>query len=280
MPRFAQEDSHEAEGHTYGVYLCEGDPELVPDLAARVKELYLGAPDRELSRTLENALEGLDTVVSTDFIGEMIQQMAEAVVPPPGTAPELAPQLDIARNELAEVIAYEAVDQVHGAVIPALRVREKESPLPSRGLDLLAFVQEGDDLTLLVTEVKASSDAASPPGVVESGESCLDAQTRAIIGNAQRILAELVWARKHASPETQDLVTQAIILHGLGELRLSASPVLLRPRSALGADDFGCFRADAGRYDPATVRFIVVVIEEELDELSEAVYSSARAAAA
>jgi hypothetical protein len=42
-------------------------------------------------------------------------------------------------------------------------------------------------------------------------------------------------------------------------------------------DDFGAFATDPGAFSPATVRFCVLRVEGNLEDLAKAVYDSARA---
>jgi hypothetical protein len=162
MPTFDAVDPfpiHDGD-HSYGVWDCGALPggDLADELAAEVRELYVD-PDR-LRAALETALGDAGDGAGMAALGDAVQRITAAAIPEPLT--HTVPQLDVARNEVAEVIANLALTAVHGSVVPASRIRHKEiSGAPSRGRDLLAI--DAEPLTAVVGEVKASADEASPP---------------------------------------------------------------------------------------------------------------------
>lgn len=265
--------------HRFSVYDCVGDAAgaLSDQLATRVRNLYVDP--EELKEVLLRAATGLDDVADPALLDALVQQVTKAVVPEPGVVAQgQPPHLDLARNEVAEVIAYEAVESIHGAVIPAQRIREKEVPgLPTRGLDLLALILL-PTLKLLVAEVKASSAAESPPAVVSSGVASLHAQTKALVADTERLIRELNWSLKHCpDEELKTQVAAALLRLAMNDLPIVAVPVLVRPLHLHGADDFGCFRTSPDQYPPATVHFCLARIEGTLEALAQDVYTKARA---
>jgi hypothetical protein len=213
-------------------------------------------------------------IVDTRPIEDAIERVLTAAIPKPGVHP--VPQLDVARNELAEALAHLALPSLHGTVIPAPRIENKEIPsAPARGLDLLGL--EDLPLVAVISETKASDEAASPPAVVGSGATSLRGQFMRFLGAKDRLLVELNFALKHAKPEHQPLIGRAVMAHVQGTLALVAAPVLVRPRDRRSASDFGTFRENPDEFAPARVRFILLVIEGTLDDLARAVYERARA---
>lgn len=265
--------------HRFATYDCVASAgDLVDELAERVRRLYVDPT--ELHDALAQAVSGLEDVADTERLHELLERVTTAVVPTPSTNPDMPAHLDLARNEIAEVIAYEAVEKIHGAVIPAERIREKEVPgLPTRGLDLLGLLPP-PTLSLVVSEVKASSSAASPPGVVGSGKDSLHSQTKAMVQDLDRLLVELNWCLKHCrDDELRGLVAQAMLLISFGQLPIVAVPVLVRPADKQQSpSDYGCFRDDPSGYPPAAIQFCVARIEGTLEELAAAVYEKARTA--
>jgi hypothetical protein len=274
VPRFSLHDRREHDDHRFEAYNCEAEgANLVEELGAAVQALYVD-PAGLRDRLLEAAAD-IDGVADVDEIRAAIAGVADAAVPEAGV--RLAqPQLDMARNELGEVIAYDVLEKVCGGVLPAKRVRQKETPtLPSRGLDALALAENGQ-LALLASEVKSSDDDASPPGVVGAGDSSLHAQSLSLLGSPGRLLVELNWAFKHAEADRQAIVARAILLYTRGDLPIVIVPVLVRPARCHGNRDFGIFENDPGSLAPATVQFCVVRLSDELDDLAQAVYRQAR----
>jgi hypothetical protein len=274
MPTFSAVDPFpERDGeHLFGVWDCgsEAGSDLVDELAAEVRELYV-EPER-LRAALETALSDAGEGAGIVALKQAIQRVTEATIPEPLT--HAVPQLDLARNEVAEVIANLALTAIHGSVVPASRIRHKEiSGSPSRGRDILAL--DADPLMAVVGEVKASADEASPPSVVDTGESSLRAQLLRAGADSRRLDAELNWALKHAPPEYKMLVAKAIVAHVAGDLPIVVAPVLVRPRERHGINDFGSFREDPGQFEPACVRFCLLRVDGTLEDLANAVYERA-----
>ena len=260
--------------HTFAVYDCrDGDDTSMLDvLIELVRELYVD-PER-LQEVLTAAMNDAAGVVDPDAINEAIQRTLAAAIPEPGTHP--IPHLDVARNELAEALAHVALAELHGTVIPAPRIRNKEVPKqPARGRDLLGL--DDDPLVAVIGEIKASSEAASPPAVVGSGDNSIRAEFLTFLSIEDAVLTELNWALKHAKPEHHGLIARAILAHVANNLPLCAAPVLVRPAAHRGADDFGTFRDNPGEFAPARVRFSILTVDEELDALAKTVYDGARA---
>jgi hypothetical protein len=272
MPRFVALQKVENAPHTFSVCECLAERvDLADELAAVVREVYV-SPGR-LKEALTGALHDLGSVADVDALDRAVEQTLSAAIPQPGTHP--VPHLDVARNELAEIIAFLAVPELYGTVIPASRIRHKEVPgQPVRGLDLLGV--EDEPLTVVLGEVKASSSAQSPPSVVGDGDDSMRAQLRATVDDEQRLLAELNWALKHAPGEHRSLVARALLAHTCGHLQVAVAPTLVRPQGRGGEQDFGVFREDPDQFAPAHVRFSLLYVPGTLEDLANAVYERAR----
>lgn len=259
--------------HTFAVYDCRSGEghDLVAVLAQTVRELYVKAA--RLREVLIAAMSETGAIVETGRIEEAIKRTLAAAIPKPGVHP--IPQLDVARNELAEALTHLALPALHGTVIPAPRIENKEIPnAPARGLDLLGL--EDPPLVAVISETKASDEAASPPAVVGSGDTSLRGQFMRFLGAEDRLLAELNFALKHAKAEHHLLIGRAVMAQVQGTLALVAAPVLVRPMDRRGASDFGTFREQPGEFAPARVRFYLLVLDGTLDDLARAVYERAR----
>ncbi len=277
MVTFQLHQQDVAGDHRFSVYDCQtaSGTTLVEELADRVRDLY--ADPNELRDALEQGATGLDGIADVPALKALVEQVTKAVIPVPAANPTQPRHLDLARNEVAEVIAYEAVEGIYSAVIPAARIREKEVPgQPTRGLDLLALILE-PVLRLLVAEVKASSSPSSPPPVVGRGEDSLHSQTHGLVTNSDRLLRELTWSLKHCHNETlRAALGRAMLQLALHQLPIVAVPVLVRPVNRHGANDFGRFRDDPDQYSPATVDFCVARVDGTLEQLAGDVYVRAR----
>lgn len=259
--------------HTFSVYECRGngDEDLIGDLARTIRDLYVNTA--RLRQLLTAAVSETTAIIDTAPIEEAIERTVAASIPEPGVHP--VPQLDVARNELAEALAHVALSVIHGTVVPAPRIENKEIPEAlSRGLDLVGL--EEPLLRAVISETKASDEAASPPAVVGSGNSSLRGQFERFFVREDRILAELNFALKHGRSEHQLLIARAILAHVQGSLSLVVAPILVRPKDRRGNSDFGTFQSDPGQFSPALVRFCLLVVGQSLDDLASAVYERAR----
>lgn len=260
--------------HVFAVYACQAakGADLVAVLADTIRGLYVDVD--HLRDALTTAMNDASDVADPAPINQAIERTLAAAIPEPGTHP--IPHLDVARNELAEALAHLAWVEVHGTVIPASRIRNKEVPnQPSRGRDLLGLEQ--DPLVAVIGEIKASSEAVSPPGVVDDGDKSLRGQFLAFLAVKDAVLTELAWAMKHAAPENHGLIARAMLAHITHDLPVCAAPVLVRPVAARGEGDFGTFRESPEQFAPARVRFSILTLDGALDDLANAVYEAARA---
>ena len=274
--RFTNRLSEQQMHHKFRVYELEADEtELVEELAELVRGLYVDVGG--LGSDMKNALDGLGDIVDVTRLTELVDEVLEATIPSPNANPRQPRQLDLPRNELAEILAYEVASKIHSATIPATRVREKEIPgQPARGLDLLSIVDQ-NPVQLLVTEVKASESPASPPAVVCDGRNSLRQQTLSILGDRARLVRELTWAHKHCNPGDRRLVASTMVLLTLGQIQLVAAPVLVRSSACYARSDFGCFEDDPDEFVPAKVDFVILCLPGGIEELASNVYRRAGA---
>jgi hypothetical protein len=276
VPNFASHAQHDQDPHRFGVWDC-GDPDgqtLAEELGAFVRDLYV--EPKRLREILERSASDLEPTVASQRVSEAIDQSVAATVPEAGVHSE--PQLDMARNELAELLAYKALPDLYGIVVPARRIPHKDVPqLPVRGLDLLGVVVS-PELSIVLCEAKASTAAASPPGVVGDGDSSLRAQLLAFLEDREKIMRELTWVTRHAPTEAQETAGgQAMLAFAANVLPVIFVPLLLRPVNKHGADDFGVFTDDPDQFAPAKVWFCLLRVDEALETLAKKVYEVAAA---
>lgn len=120
-------------------------------------ELYLQGPvkarvtDAEFEADIAADLQALAT---TEMATAALESLLTAVVPP----------LDW---EIGEAMAECLLSDEHGACWPWNENRDRKTPRASLpGADIVGFLGEGDDTIFLFGEVKTSSHAANPPGVM------------------------------------------------------------------------------------------------------------------
>ncbi|MGW4168978.1 hypothetical protein ACWEGX_18835 [Streptomyces chartreusis] len=261
-------------GHTYECYDVCADDELIDEVARLVCELYVDPED--LITSLRSASADLDLVASENELTTLLDEVAESVIPQMNMGSR-AIHLQTPRNEVAEILAYDALQELHKVVIPASRIREKEvSGQPTRGVDIFALILH-PKVRAVISEVKASSDTATPPGVVGVGDDSMHAQTKKRLKDRKTLVAELNWAHKHTSDEMKVNVAKALILLSRNDAEPPvAAPVLVRPMERYRDTDFGCFKEAPEEYAPAQVRFLVLRLPSSLEDFANRVYARAR----
>lgn len=228
---------------------------------------------RMLSRHPVNALsfDGLDLAVE-----EVAKILRAATVPRYESG-----NFGVVRSDLAEVILGLVGETMYGSRYGYRSVSDRELvQRPGRGIDQIGVeIDESSDaeqattrLTLVLGEAKVSTEAKSPPGVVDRGNDCLRAQHLAHLNNRD-VTADKVWAasRQCADPDTQELLRIAAELFRYGiddKIRVVAASLLVRPGTARTPRDFGTFHTASADYQPADIRFLLVRLPGDIDEFA------------
>ncbi|MYX45663.1 hypothetical protein GTW59_32145 [Streptomyces sp. SID89] len=244
------------------------------EVARLVCELYVD-PETWID-SLRKASADLGTVAADEEISQLLNEVAGSVVPQMNMQAKKI-HLQTPRNEVAEILAYDALRTLHRVFIPASRVREKEEDgMPTRGVDIFALIMH-PNVRAVISEVKASSDKSSPPGVVGVGDDSMHAQTKKRLKDRKTLMKELNWAHKHTTTEMKVEVAKALILLSKTNAEPPvAAPVLVRPVEQYRETDFGCFLESPDEYAPAQVRFLVLRLPGTLEDFANRVYARAR----
>ncbi|MGW4125878.1 hypothetical protein [Nocardia sp. NPDC004711] len=270
-----QQVSDESDGaHRYQCYDVEDDDDLIAEIARLVRDLYVD-PEQTLA-SLTQAASDLDTVVSADSLDQLLDDIRQAVIPqinPDATKIHL----ETPRNEVAEILAYDALKTIHNVVIPASRIKEKEVPgQPTRGLDIFGLWMH-PKMRSVICEVKASSARESPPKVVSGGGDSMHDQIKARVGSKKKLLEELTWSLKHADLSMKPHVAKAmIVLTQTSSPPPIAVPILVRAAGTYGKNDYGCFKTNPDEYKPADILFIILRLPSSIEEFADKVYKHAR----
>lgn len=289
MALFQIVESREADGgHVYLRLSPMSPATLADDLAARITGAYFDV-DTELQRLRDAAQElrlfqGEDLAPTDVEIAEALAELRDALLPAgwDGRRPK---HTDVQRSELAEIVASDVLMSQFATIIPASRVRHKEIPdQQARGADvigledLVGFTDEAPvgSLTLVLGEVKGSTAADSPPSVVAS----MAEKLKGLAGTRRALIQELTWLRDHADDEHAPVCARLLAAFLLNRLdhRILLAPVLLRATAVAAESDTGEFETSPSSFDPSRIRFVSVVVDEDLFELAAAAYLKARAA--
>ncbi|HEY4023840.1 MAG TPA: hypothetical protein VGM75_34510 [Pseudonocardiaceae bacterium] len=214
------------------------------------------------------------TALSFDGLDLAVDEVARILRA--ATVPHYEPgNFGVVRSDLAEVILGLIGEQLYGSRYGYRSVTDRELvQRPGRGIDQIGVEidQAATRLTLVLGEAKVSTEQKSPPGVVDRGGDCLRAQHLAHLHNRD-VTADKVWAasRRCADPETQELLRLAAELfrrHLDDKIRVVASSLMVRPSTARTPRDFGTFHTASADFRPAHIRFLLIRVPGDVDEVA------------
>lgn len=156
--------------------------------------------------------ERLLDLASQDELLEQLQAMATTSM-----ASELVTELISSRPdpldwEIGEALAESILQEYHSVIWPWNSVRDRKTPKASLpGADLVGFIEEDDGrIALLFGEVKTSSDASAPPGVLH-GRSGMIHQLEVLAGQRDTHWSLLQWLQSRCiNPPQRDLFEKAV----------------------------------------------------------------------
>jgi hypothetical protein len=250
----------DADEHEYRVF----EPDLNADdnwlevIATEYVSLRVEC-DEELTNIV---LEGIDAW----DLSEIEERLRELNVPGRGANVNF----DIVRSDFGETLSYLLLEGQYGTYIGYKSVRDRElTDLTGRGLDVMG-IELGEQLTLILGEVKVSNEAASPPQVVDTGRHCLRDQHRGHLRNPKATAAKILnSSRRIRDASLRDRFFAAALLlreQRWQALRVVVCSILIRPQQLYTEADFGSFRARPDDYVPADIRFLIFRIPEAVEE--------------
>jgi len=178
---------------------------------------------------------------------------------------------NVVRSDFGELLCYMLLEHEYRTLFGAKSISNRElRDSPGRGIDAVGIEVEGDQLTLVLCEVKVSDEQPSPPRVVDYNDDCLSKQHRYHLNNLDDATKDKVWrvANKTRDEEVADLLTIAALYleaKRLDKLRIIICNVLVRPKKKYTKADFGSFFVKPDQYDPAAIRFLIACIPDNVD---------------
>ncbi len=171
--------------------------------------------DAEGQNEFETHLQGL---VNTDFAQESLNAILSA---------QVSEERDWA---IGESLAEEYLNQAYKVTWPWNMERDKRHPNASLpGADLIGFRSEGGDTRLVLGEVKSSTDANTPPGVM-NGRSGMIHQIDNLANDLSRICQLLKWLlHRCKGTENENLFDKAVkLFFNSGNKAITLIGVLIR----------------------------------------------------
>lgn len=267
--------------HLYLRVVPVAPEQLVEDLAPRITAPYFdeaAARERVIRAARELKLFAPETLAPDDpRVDAAVAVERDAVLPAAwrGDRPQA---LDVQRSEFGEIVAADVLTGLFGTRIPASRIAHKETPdQQARGADVMGWEGGDSGLTLVMTEVKGSVSTTSPPGVVAD----MERKLRSLLTDRRALLQELIWLRDHSDEANARDCARACVSFQFGAPVFTAllAPVLIRAAAHAGDEDAGRFASQPSAFG-APIRFVTVLIDDDLFELAHKVYAHARKAVA
>jgi hypothetical protein len=177
---------------------------------------------------------------------------------------------NVVRSDFGEILCYMLLEKEYRTLFGVKNIFQRElRDSTGRGIDAIG-VEIGELLTLVLCEVKVSDEQPSPPRVVDANDDCLRKQHQYHLANLGEATKDKIWrAANHARDEAiADLLTTAAIYLEMGmleKIHVIICSLLVRPKSKYTPDDFGSFRNQPTLYTPASIRFIVACIPDNVD---------------
>jgi len=186
----------------------------------------------------------------------------------------------VVRSEFGEIIAQLALEKYFDTQIHLNRLKTKEkASLPTRGIDLLGVESDSEDLNLILGEVKVSEDKKNPPGVVHKPgkDDCLENKVPQLLASKDEIFEELAYYIEKVDAEHKEVYINIAtnLSKDQSDQVIIGVPFLLRAEEVFDMKDTGNLLDYEGS-EKRKVRFIIVKIKEDINEISKILYQRAR----
>ncbi len=235
---------------------------------------------RELYLDYSNLKKQLDeTGFSEKDIEKHIKNLLKVSIPVENNVSDVN-NFSVQRSEFAEILASICLEELFKTTMPVSNIKYKElSDRSSRGIDILGYETDGSNLSLIICEVKASSDKNNPPGVVDSGKDCLRNQLITYISDKNKTLDRINTLRKKCMDlENKKIMTKISMLWGKqdhSQLNVVLCPVLIREKDKYDVKDFGSFRQKPSDFNPGKIRYLILCLHGSINKLSQKCYEEA-----
>jgi hypothetical protein len=202
--------------------------------------------------------------------------LASRTIPRPLDVP-----FDVIRSDMGETLAYMILEQEYSTRFGYKSVRDRELiQLSGRGIDAVG-VENDDTLTLLLGEVKVSGEDRNPPQVVDRNNDSISKSLLAHIKNHDET-SRKIWDMARRSRDTvfAELLFAAAIYWDekkWSHLHVICCGVLVRPQDKHKEKDFGLLKDNPGHVAPARVRFLIICVNNDLEETVSEFYRLATA---
>ena len=182
---------------------------------------------------------------------------------------------------MGETLAYTVLEREYKTIIGYKGVRDRELiQRTGRGIDVIGIETDGN-FTLLLGEVKVSSEDKNPPRVVDENDDAISKSLQSHMSNNAET-SKKIWdvARRIRDNSVAEQFFAAAMYWDLEmwtKLKVVCYGVLIRPKDKYNDDDFGSLKSNPGIVTPGTVRFIIVCFDGDIEEVVSEFHTLAKA---
>jgi hypothetical protein len=201
------------------------------------------------------------------------KRLAHAVVPKPDLE---RGNLSTTRSDLSEVAAYMTLEKIYNTKIGYKLIRDRETAeLPGRGIDAIGL-EVKEKLLVVLAEVKFSDEGCQPkaPQVVDRGANSMRNQHLGHLREHQETVSKLYDCCRRirdTTLQTQYLAAALYIQEKKWDrVGVICCCILVRPRAKHSQGDFGTFRNQPNDYSPAAIRFIIITLPDDIEQVLSA----------
>lgn len=261
--------------HEFSIYEWDSSEgwrdEIVKRVGSKVREIYAGY--EEIQEMVDN--EGQDTGFDLSGISDCIDDFLKTTVPDDDDGGIVSTP----RSDFPELIASICLESIHGTNIP-LDLIEKRDTLdqPGRGIDIIGYEEPADGIQLILTEVKGSAEKRNPPRVVTGKSDSMDKQLKEVVLNQDKLIRDLqsLFRKANSQEDKGKLLEIMMEIMGSSEFkRVILCPFLVRELDCYDSKDYEPFVHNVDNYEPFSIRFLAVCIDDDIGELSKDIYEYA-----
>ncbi|MDX9703272.1 MAG: hypothetical protein RBU23_09530 [Candidatus Auribacterota bacterium] len=279
MKELKEKFSYENDGHVFKSYDWDNSDgwkdELSNKLIPLIQNLY--ADLESLKKDLE------ETGWDEKEIKKHIDEVLNASIPSDTTDSKIE-NFQVRRADFAELIATICLEELYNTKIPLNNILHRELTHKSgRGIDIFGYEEVGNNICLILCEIKGSKDSNSPPSVVGDSEDSMKQQLFSYVTDKKKTLDRIINIRKKSTnindKKTLTKISMLWTKEDESPLKVIACPFLVRDGNCYKNTDFGFFKENPDHFAPAKIRFLIVCIHDDIVELSKQIYNLARESA-
>ena len=247
---------------------------LIEKFAPIVQEYY--SSYKELEKDLDKLLDE-DNGFGKEGMKKFLNDCLKASIP--STDDPRPENFRPYRSDFPEILASLCLQELFKTEIPVDGIKSRElQGSPGRGIDIVGYETNGDKMHLILCEVKGTTSPLNPPKCVTGKEDSMDKQLLSHIMDRKKTLQRLISLYSKAPEEKKPILAKIMFLWNKGvkdKLKIFLCPFLVRESSKYKDKDYTFMKKKVKEYSPGIIRFLIVCINGDLNEISKKLYETA-----